>query len=48
MSDLEDAVEEFLSAADTCYSEYDQGYEDADATLRRLEQHVEDLRDAAE
>lgn len=48
MSDIDDAVEEFLDKADTAYGEYDQGYADADATLRRLRQHIEDLRNAHE
>ena len=47
MSESDDAVEEFLEKADTAYEEYDHGYADADATLRRLESHVEELRDAA-
>jgi hypothetical protein len=46
MSDTDDAVEEFLENADTAYGEYDRGYADADATLRRLKRHVEDLREA--
>lgn len=45
MSDLEAAVEEFLRNADDCYAEYENGYRDADATLRRLETHIEDLRE---
>ena len=48
MDDLEASVREFLRNADDCYSEYDDGYVDADATLRRLEGHVEELRDAVE
>ncbi len=44
MSDLEDAVERFLRKADSTYAEYEQGYADADATLRRLDGHIEDLR----
>jgi hypothetical protein len=48
MDDHEDAVREFLASADDCYSEYDNGYTDADATLRRLETHIDDLRDAVE
>lgn len=48
MEDLESTVREFLASADDCYSEYDNGYTDADATLRRLETHLEDLRDAVE
>ena len=48
MADTDDAVEEFLERADTAYEEYDHGYADADATLRRLERHLERLRDAVE
>ena len=48
MDDTEEAVEEFLRKADSAYEEYDQGYADADATLRRLERHLERLRDAVE
>ena len=48
MSELDDAVEEFLERADTAYEEYDHGYADADATLRRLERHLKRLRDAVE
>jgi hypothetical protein len=48
MSDLEDAVDEFLAAADECYADYDRGYDDADAVLRRLETHLDELRDASE
>ena len=47
MTELDDAIEEFLREADAAYEEYEQGYADADATLRRLESHVEELRDAA-
>ena len=47
MTDPDEAIEEFLRKADTAYKEYEQGYADADATLRRLESHVEELRDAA-
>ncbi|WP_198661983.1 hypothetical protein [Halorussus litoreus] len=48
MSDLEDAVEEFLDEADTVYGEYDQGYMDADVALTRLEDGVERLREQVE
>ena len=48
MSEFDDAIEEFLRKADAAYEEYEQGYADADATLRRLERHVEDLREAHE
>ena len=48
MTDLEDAVSEFLRDADTVYSEYDKGYMDADAALSRLENHVEELRERTE
>ena len=47
MSELGDAIEEFLRKADAAYGEYEQGYADADATLRRLEGPIEELRDAA-
>lgn len=50
MSDNEvrDAVEAFLNEADDAYGEYEQGYTDADATLRRLETAIEELRTASE
>ncbi|WP_336363076.1 hypothetical protein [Halalkalicoccus salilacus] len=44
MTDLEDAVEEFLDDANYVYSEYEQGYMDADAALSVLEGRVEELR----
>ena len=47
MTDPDEVIEEFLRKADAAYEEYEQGYADADATLRRLESHVEELRDAA-
>ena len=47
MSELDDAIEEFLRKADAACEEYEQGYADADATLRRPKSHVEELRDAA-
>lgn len=46
--DIEAAVEAFLGEADSAYEEYEQGYSDADATLRRLEAAIEDLRTATE
>lgn len=48
MEGLEAAVEEFLDDVDTVYSEYDQGYMDADDALSMIEAHVEDLRDEHE
>lgn len=50
MSDdeLEDAVARFLKGADKAYSEYEQGYADADATLDVLETHLDELREAHE
>ncbi|WP_168215887.1 hypothetical protein [Halorussus ruber] len=48
MTDLEDAVSEFLSETDTVYREYDKGYMDADAALSRIQKEVEDLREKAE
>ena len=47
MTDLEDAVSEFLSETDAVYDEYDKGYMDADAALSRIEAHVEELREQA-
>ena len=44
MSDLEASVQEFLDAVDDCYDEYERGYTDADATLRRIERHLDELR----
>jgi hypothetical protein len=41
--DLESAVAEFLREAETVYDEYDQGYIDADAALRRLRPEIEEL-----
>ena len=46
--DLPAAVEQFLADADAAYEEYDRGYTDADATLRRLESAIEELRDSAD
>ena len=46
MTDTDEAVAEFLQQADAVYEEYDQGYVDADASLRQLRGHVEDLREA--
>jgi len=46
MSDTDDAVEEFLRDVETVFDEYDQGYMDADAALKRLRRHIEDLDQA--
>ena len=46
--DLNAAVEQFLADAERAYDEYDQGYADADATLRLLRSHVDHLRSAFE
>lgn len=43
--DLETTVAEFLQEAETVYDEYDQGYIDADAALRRLRPEIEDLEE---
>jgi len=48
MSETDEAVERFLRKADEAYDEYEQGYADADATLRRLEGHLDQLRTAVE
>jgi hypothetical protein len=45
--DLDTAVEQFLAEADSAYEEYENGYSDADATLRRLEAAIEELRAAS-
>jgi predicted transcriptional regulator len=42
----EAAVAAFLDRADEALAEYDQGYADADATLRVLREHIDELRDA--
>lgn len=48
MTDLEDAVSEFLREADAVYEDYERGYVDADAALATLESHIEELTDAVE
>ena len=48
MTDHDDELAAFLQEAETVYEEYDQGYLDADAALRRLRPLVEDLSAAAE
>lgn len=48
MADLEEAVRTFLRSADDCYSEYENGYTDADATLRRLEGQIDELREVVD
>lgn len=48
MTDTDEAVERFLRNADSAYGEYEQGYADADATLRRLSGHITELREAIE
>ncbi|WP_170964486.1 hypothetical protein [Natronomonas salsuginis] len=45
MSERDDATERFLRRAGDGYGEYEQGYADADATLRRLKRHIEALRE---
>jgi hypothetical protein len=44
MSDLETAVRETLRNADAALEEYDEGYADADATVRRLRRYLDELR----
>lgn len=41
----EDDLERFFERVDDAYGEYEQGYADADATLRRVKQHLETLRE---
>lgn len=43
MTDADERIEEFRREAETVFEEYDQGYMDADAALRRLRGHIEDL-----
>lgn len=47
-TDLQNAVETFLSEADDAYEVYEKGYTDPDATLERLETAIERLRESAE
>ncbi|WP_336361211.1 hypothetical protein [Haladaptatus sp. ZSTT2] len=48
MTELEDAVSEFLRNAKSVYNEYERGYTDADAALSVLEMRIEELRDEFE
>ncbi|MFD1587144.1 hypothetical protein ACFR9U_09120 [Halorientalis brevis] len=48
MTDTDDAVEKFLREADTVFGEYDDGYMDADAALRRLRTEIENLEESTE
>ena len=48
MTDTDDAVEAFLREADTIFGEYDDGYMDADAALRRLRTEIETLEESTE
>lgn len=41
--DIESVVREFLRDANRAYEEYEQGYADADATLRVLRSHIDRL-----
>ena len=52
MADTDDSTDEalatFFSAAEDALDEYERGYTDADATLRRLERAISDLQSATE
>lgn len=48
MTDASDAVERFLREAESVYDEYEQGYVDADAALRMLRPHLDDLAESIE
>lgn len=48
MSDLEDAVSEFLRKSKSVYNEYERGYTDADAALSVLEMRIDELREEFE
>lgn len=43
MTDADERIDAFLDEAETILGEYDQGYMDADAALRRLRAHIEEL-----
>lgn len=45
---LDDAVASFFDDVDETLEEYDRGYADADATLRVLRSHLDELREAAD
>lgn len=47
MSETDEAVETFLQQADKVYSEYENGYMDADAALSLLETRIDELRETA-
>lgn len=48
MSDTQAALDRFLEQSDRALEEYEQGYADADTTVRLLESHISDLREAIE
>ncbi|WP_195837631.1 MULTISPECIES: hypothetical protein [unclassified Halorhabdus] len=48
MTDVDTAVETFLEQSETALDQYEQGYSDADATIRVLESHIETLREHVE
>lgn len=48
MTDLEDAVSEFLDETDAVFDEYEKGYMNADVALDRLENSIETLREQVE
>ncbi|WP_335999588.1 hypothetical protein [Halorientalis halophila] len=43
MTDAADAIDAFLDESETILSEYDDGYMDADAALRRLRVEIDQL-----
>ncbi len=43
--DLEAAVEQFVAGAESAFDEYEKGYADADATLRLVRSHLDDLEE---
>jgi hypothetical protein len=45
---LAEAVAAFLDQADVALADYERGYTDADATVRRLRADLETLREAAD
>jgi len=44
----DEEIRRLFQRIDTAFDEYEQGYVDADATLRRLEGHIESLEETLE
>ena len=48
MTDTDDAVDRFLTEAETVFEEYDQGYMNPDVALERLRGHIDELDEATD